>query len=69
MRRLLDRLLNRPRWNPGELPRSMVALRGKAPCWCGSDRAYRTCHRPEDQRRAKELGFTGRRKTLSGAFT
>lgn len=53
----------------GEYPRSMQDLRGGDPCWCGSDKPYRKCHRPEDRRRQKELGLGGRRKSICDAFT
>lgn len=38
----------------GELPTNMNDLRGGDPCWCGSGKSYRRCHRGWDRRKLKE---------------
>jgi hypothetical protein len=52
-----------------DYPRSMLDLRGGDPCWCGKDKPYRKCHRPEDRNREKELGLNRRKGTICEAFT
>ena len=52
-----------------DVPRTMQDLRRGDPCWCGSGRPYRKCHRPEDRRREKELGIGRRKKSFCDAFT
>ncbi|SHJ89399.1 SEC-C motif-containing protein [Malonomonas rubra DSM 5091] len=51
-----------------DYPRSMLDLQGSDPCWCGSGKAYRKCHRPADRKRAKELGLDRSKGTISEAF-
>ncbi len=53
----------------GDYPTSMQDLRANDPCWCGSDRPYRKCHRPEDRKREKELGLHRKGKSICDAFT
>ncbi len=43
-----------------EMPTDMRLLTGSDPCWCGSGRAYRKCHRREDRRRLAEARGGGR---------
>mgnify|MGYP001378756088 CR=1 FL=1 len=50
-------------------PRSMQELRGGDLCWCGSEKPYRKCHRPEDRKRQKELGINRRKSATCDAFT
>ena len=70
MKRFWQKLLRRnEKTAPGEYPRSMVDLRGGDPCWCGKDKPYRKCHRPEDRKREKELGLDRRKGTICEAFT
>jgi uncharacterized protein YecA (UPF0149 family) len=47
----------------------MQDLQTNDPCWCGSGKTYRTCHRPEDRQREKALGLNRKGKSLSDAFT
>ena len=70
MKRFWGTLLRRNgKTAPGEFPRTMLDLRGSDPCWCGKDKPYRKCHRPEDRKREKELGLDRRKGTLCEAFT
>ncbi len=56
IKRLWETLLKRnENVEAQEYPRSMLDLRGGDPCWCGSAKKYRKCHRPEDRKRGKEL--------------
>lgn len=50
-------------------PMSMQDLRPGDPCWCGSGKSYRRCHRPEDRSREKELGLKRKGKSICDAFT
>ena len=52
-----------------DYPTSMQDLRGGDPCWCGSGKNYRKCHRPEDRKREKELGLNRKGKSICDAFT
>jgi len=38
----------------GPLPTSMQSMRGSDPCWCGSGKKYRFCHRRSDRRQLKQ---------------
>ncbi|MBW2689815.1 MAG: hypothetical protein JRC99_07795 [Deltaproteobacteria bacterium] len=70
MKRFWRTLLTRKeKTAPRDYPRSMQDLRGGDPCWCGKDKPYRKCHRPEDRKREKELGLDRRKGTISEAFT
>lgn len=70
MKRFWQTLLRRnEKTEPGDYPRSMQDLRGGDPCWCGKDKLYRKCHRPEDRKREKELGLERRKGTICEAFT
>lgn len=69
MKRLLSRLLTGNKPEPDSYPRSMQDLRGSDPCWCGSGKSYRRCHRPEDRRREKELGIDRGKNPGCDAFT
>ena len=37
-----------------DLPGSMQQLRGGDPCWCGSGKKYRFCHRRSDRQELKK---------------
>ena len=70
MKRFWGKLLRRnEKTAPGECPRSMLDLRGGDPGWCGKNKPYRKCHRPEDRKREKELGLDHRKGTICEAFT
>lgn len=69
MKRLLSRLLRGSKSKSDSYPRSMQDLRGGDPCWCGSGKSYRRCHRPEDRRREKELGLGPGKNPGCDAFT
>ncbi len=51
-----------------EYPSSMLDLGANSPCWCGSEKPYKKCHRPEDRRREKELGINRKRTSICEAF-
>lgn len=70
MKRLWRTLFERNRkTTTPDTPRSMQELRDDDPCWCGSDKSYRKCHRPEDRKRQKELGINRRKSSICDAFT
>jgi hypothetical protein len=70
MKRFWKTLLTRNKKSaPSDYPRSMLDLRGGDPCWCGKDKPYRKCHRPEDRKREKELGLDSRKGTICEALT
>ena len=70
MDRLINWLFNRKsRRAAGDYPASMQDLQANDPCWCGSGKPYRACHRPEDRQREKELGLDRKGKSLCAAFT
>lgn len=55
--RWLQRLLGRFRNKDDSLrrvPSSLQDLKSGDPCWCGSGKRYRKCHRADDQRRLRE---------------
>jgi len=37
-----------------QIPSRMMDLKGGDPCWCGSARKYKHCHRADDRRRLRE---------------
>lgn len=70
MDKLIGWLFSRKHKLPEEnYPASMQDLQPKDSCWCGSGKAYKKCHRPEDRRREKELGLNRKGKSLCDAFT
>jgi hypothetical protein len=70
MGRIINWLFNRKsKRAEGDYPTSMQDLRANDPCWCGSNRPYRKCHRPEDRNREKELGLRRKGKSICDAFT
>jgi len=52
-----------------DYPNNMQDLRGGDPCWCGSGKSYRRCHRREDRKPEKELGLNRRGKSICDEFT
>lgn len=70
MEGLIDWLFKRIlRKSEGGYPTSMQDLQANDPCWCGSDKPYRRCHRPEDRRSEKEFGLHRKGKSICDAFT
>ncbi len=59
-------LLSLRRVAGGSLPETMTELKGSDPCWCGSAKRYRSCHRREDRRRFRAAGG---KKIASSPFT
>lgn len=70
MTTLMNKLFKKLRRRiPDGYPSSMMDLRPGDPCWCGSGKSYRKCHRPDDRRREKELGLDRKGKSICDAFT
>jgi len=70
MKRLTNWLLSKNiKKTESDYPTSMQELRANGPCWCGSDKPYRKCHRPEDRKREKALGLDRKGKSICDAFT
>ncbi len=64
LRRLFGSKPARPRERE---PASMFDLRSGDPCWCGSEKAYRKCHRKVDKLRLAEA--LGKRAHIVEALT
>lgn len=70
MKRLTNWLISKNiKKTESDYPTSMQELRTNGPCWCGSDKPYRRCHRSEDRKREKELGLDRKGKSIGDAFT
>ena len=61
--------VRRSQAGPRAYPANLQDLRGGDPCWCGSGKVYRRCHRPQDRRRERDLGLNRRRRSICEAFT
>jgi len=53
LKRLREKFRNRSE-SGRQVPDTMLDLKAGDPCWCGSDKKYKHCHRADDRRRLRE---------------